>query len=503
MKHYDIVIVGSGVGLTILEYGLQSGRSCAIVENTKFGGTCLTRGCIPSKILVHPADVIREMEQAKKTGLTCKLEQLDWPEISRRVWSYIDENKRIEASLAQVKNLTVYRGTGAFTGPNTMQVSQEAGGQTEPFTADLYVLAPGGRTKVPPISGLETVGYLTSESFFGDRYPARLWKSLTIIGGGAMGAEFAHIFSAFGVTVTILEVLPNLVATEEPVVSAMLADNFRRNGIDVRTNVQIITAEKTAGGKTLTIRDQITDEVSTVESEEILVASGIRPNSDLLRTDLAGIATDSRGYIITNEYLETNRKNIYALGDINGKYQFRHKANYEADICAHNIFRPDQSRMAARYNAVPWAIYTWPQIAHVGMREQEAKELDLRYMVGVNHYSSIAMGFAMGYEENEPDDGFVKLLVGENKKILGCHVIGPHAALLVQSFVYLMNAGFRCQKPSAKERHSWPTSRRQREFTLPVCLEAGSLDPITQSMVIHPSLNELTAWVIGNLEWSE
>ena len=426
MKHYDIAIIGSGVGLTILEYALRGGRSCAIVENTKFGGTCLTRGCIPSKILVHPADVIREMEQAKKTGLTCKLEQIDWPEISRRVWSYIDESKQIESSLSDVKNLTVYRGTGAFTGPNTMLVSQEAGGQSAPFTADLFVLAPGGRTKVPPIHGLESAGYLTSESFFGDRYPDKLWKSLAIIGGGAIGVEFAHIFSAFGVKVTILEVLPTLVATEEPSISEMLASSFRRNGIDVYTHVQVVAVEKTAGGKTLTIRDQITDETTSVDCEEILVASGIRPNSDLLRTDLAGITTDARGYIVTNEYLETNRKNVYALGDINGKYQFRHKANYEAEICVHNIFRPDQSRMAARYNAVPWAIYTWPQIAHVGMLEQEAKDQGLKYMVGVNHYSSIAMGFAMGYEENDPDDGFVKLIVGENRKILGCQIGRAH-----------------------------------------------------------------------------
>ena len=503
MKHYDIAIVGSGVGLTILEYALRGGRSCAIVENTKFGGTCLTRGCIPSKILVHPADVIREMEQAKKTGLVCKLEHVDWPEISRRVWSYIDESKRIEASLTQVKNLTVYRGTGEFTSANTMQVRQEADGLTAPFTADLFVLSPGGRTKVLPISGLEAAGYLTSESFFGDCYPEKLWKSLTIIGGGAIGAEFAHIFSAFGVKVTIIEVMPNLVATEEPAISEMLASSFRRKGIDVWTNTQVIAVEKAAGRKILTIRDQETDETNAVECEEILVASGIRPNSDLLRTDLAGITTDARGYIVTNEYLETNRKNVYALGDINGKFQFRHKANYEAEICIHNIFRPDQSRMAARYNAVPWAIYTWPQIAHVGLREQEAKDQGLKHMVGINHYSSIAMGFAMGYEENDPDDGFVKLLVDENRKILGCHVIGPHAALLVQSFVYLMNASFRCQLPPKNERRSWQSPRRQSEFTSPVCLEAGSLDPITQSMVIHPSLNELTAWVIGNLAWSE
>lgn len=500
--HYDMVIVGSGVGLTILDAALQHGRTCAIIENAKFGGTCLTRGCVPSKILAYPADVIRETAKAGKIGLDYRLESLDWAAVSRRMWHYIDESKQIEASLTDVKNLTVYRGLVEFTGPQTMQVPDEAGGRIQPFQADQFVLAPGARTNVPPVAGLADSGYLTSETFFGAQFPEKPWKSLIIVGGGAIGAEFAHIFSAFGAQVTVIEMMPHLVPTEEEAISTQLEDNFRLQGINVLTGCQVVSVEPIDGGKLVSVRDGASGATRTLFGEAVFIASGSRSNADLLKVGKAGIATDARGYIITNEFLETSQKNIWALGDVNGKYQFRHKANHEADVLVHNLFRPDQSRQAAQYTSVPWAIFTWPQIAHVGLREQEVKERGVKYLVGINHYSAVAKGYAMGYDAGEPDDGFVKLIVDENMKILGAHIIGPQAAILVQSFVYLMNAGFRCQPPIRRKR-KWAAAERHIFNPFPSCPEAGTFDPITRSMVIHPSLSELTAWVVGNLEWAD
>lgn len=501
MEKYDLVVVGSGVGLTIIEEALQNGMRCAIIERGKFGGTCLNRGCIPSKVLVYPADLIREAEHADKVGVTYPAPEVSWPTIARRMWQFIDKNKKIEASLLSAEHLTVYRGTGVFTGPDTLQVPDERDGRTDPFTARLFVLAPGVRTQIPPVEGLAETGFITSETFFGPLFPVKPWKNLTIIGGGAIGLEFAHIFSAQGTQVTIVEMATRLAPTEEPEISRLLEKQLRSRGIDVITNHQAVTAGKAEVGKCLLVRDRSDASTQSICSEEIFVAAGVRSNADLLAVEKAGIATDARGYIITNEYLETSRKNIWALGDINGKYQFRHKANYEAEILAHNLFRPDLSKRSATYQSVPWAIFTDPQIAHVGLREDEIKASGIRYLVGVNHYSDIAKGYAMGYERKDPDNGFVKLLTDENMKILGVHLIGPQASVLIQSFVYLMNAGYKCSQKTRDKRRK--NSQRTIPGLFPPCTEAGSLDPIMHSMVIHPALSELTAWVIDNLEWAD
>ncbi|MHA1467276.1 MAG: dihydrolipoyl dehydrogenase family protein, partial [Promethearchaeota archaeon] len=201
---------------------------------------------------------------------------------------------------------------------------------------------------------------------------------------------------------------------------------------------------------------------------------------------------NERGWIISNEYLETSKPNIWCVGDINGLYQFRHKANYELKILKKNIF--SEEKHMVEYSSVPWAIFTYPQIGHVGMTEAEAIEKGHDVHVGIHHYSEIAKGYAMGFEDKGDDDGFVKLIADKNHKILGAHIIGPFAAILVQQFVYLMNAGFTCVEPEEDlELSVIPKHLR-------ACPEGGTLSPIENSMIIHPSLNELTAWAIGVLK---
>ena len=202
-----------------------------------------------------------------------------------------------------------------------------------------------------------------------------------------------------------------------------------------------------------------------------------------------GVKTDNHGWIITNEYLETSKQNIWAVGDANGKFQFRHKANAEADTCAKNLFNKGP-KVAMDYSAVPWVIFTDPQIGHVGMMEAEALAAGHHIYVAHKNYSTVAKGFAMGYEHGDDDDGFVKLVVDESYQLLGAHVIGPHAEMLVQPFVYLMNAGFSCQPPETREVVTIPKPQR-------ACPEGGSFLPIYRSMVVHPSLNEVAGWAIG------
>lgn len=494
MKTFDLAVIGSGSGLMILEAAAVNGMKCAIVEKSKFGGTCLTKGCIPSKMLVYPADMIREAQSAKRIGLSFAAPEIDWDTIARRMWEQINYSGDIERSLDNSDNITVLRGTAEFTGPDTMRVySTDGKGSPFEFRSARFVIAAGARSFVPPVRGLEDTGYVTSESFFGDKFPARPWNRLVIIGGGAIGAEFAHIFSAFGTKVTVIEVNERILAAEDDDISGFVAKQFMINGIDVMTGAKAVSAEKRPDCKAVTVENRAGRTV--IECDEIFVAAGLTSNADLLNTSAAGVETDSRGWIMTDPYLKTSQKNIWAIGDINGKYQFRHKANHEAEILINNLFSGTEK--AVNYSAVPWAVFTHPQVAHVGLTEKEAVKNGMKCKTAINNYSEVAGGIAMGFSENDADDGFVKIIVGEDKKILGVHIAGPSASVLVQPFVYLMNSGCECKKISRGIINRMPLLRKLK----PVCPESGTFSPISDSMVIHPSLNELTAWVFDKISF--
>lgn len=492
MKNYDFVVIGSGVGLSVLNTALNQDLECALVENDKIGGTCLTRGCIPSKVLVYPADIIREAQHANNVGVNLKLDGYDWDFISERMWSQINEGKKIKEGLSQVPNLDMYLGRGEFTSEYEMEVFDNNNESIGKFTSDRFLIASGARSLIPPIEGLEENAYLTSESFFGDKFPKKPWESLIIIGGGIIAAEFAHIFSALGTEVTIIEMLPRLVSTEEPEISRILEENYRRF-MNLLLNKRAIKVKSKRGKKKVVFVDSETEEQDEISGEEILVATGRKSNADLLKVRNTDIEVDEKQWIKTNEFLETSKKNIWCIGDANGKYLFRHKGNYEAEIVTYNIFGPEEQKRRANYSAVPWAIYSYPQIGHVGMTEQEAKDSDHKIYVAKKRYNSIAKGFAMGLAEGDPENGLVKLVIDQSYKILGANIIGPAAPVLVQQFTYLMNSGYRCEVPEEEPADVIPKEER-------ACPEAGSFMPVYNSMIIHPSLNEVAGWAIGNLE---
>jgi mycothione reductase len=490
MKKYDLIVVGSGVGLTVLGQALGAGKKVALIEDAKMGGTCLTRGCIPSKVLVYPADIIREAQHAKKVGLDIKIGNIDWELITKRVWSQIDESKGIEHGLSKASKLTVYKGIGEFIGKYEMRVKlNETGEYSDVFSGEKIVLASGGRTFIPPIKGIEEVGYVTSKSFFGEKFPKKPWKSLIIIGGGVIAAEFAHIFSAMGTKVTIIEMLPRLVPTEEPEISEILTRKFGEF-LTVSTGAKAVSTRVENGNKVVQVEFVKSGKRTEYSAEEIFVAAGRRSNADWLKVEKTGVEIDEKGWIKTNSFTETNVPNIWAIGDANGKYQFRHKANHDAEICVKNIYGSGEKR-EVDYSAVPWAIFTYPQIAHVGLTQQEAMNKGYKILVAVKMYSSVAKGFAMGLGDG--DDGLFKLIVDQSYRILGAHAIGPHAALLIQQIVYLMNSGFTCENTGDKYSYMLPKASN-------ACPEGGSFMPIYKSMVIHPSLNEVVGWAIGNLK---
>jgi mycothione reductase len=493
LKQYDLAVVGSGAGLMVLEEALSQGLRCALIEESKLGGTCLTKGCIPSKMLVYPADFIREAQHSRRFGVEVGTPSIDWNTISTRMWEQIDFHQTIEENLKQTANLTLYKGRGSFTAPDRMVIRYPDGRPEETICAEKFVIAAGARSFVPSIPGLEETGYLTSEGFFGPDFPQAPWESLVIVGSGAISAEFAHIFSAFGTKVTIIARSGRILSKEEEEISRFVARQFEKNGIQVLTDTLPVKAHQEGKTKYLTANNRITGEQTTIPCQEILIASGVQSNADTLSLEKAGVATDDQGWIPTNLYLETSQKNIWALGDINGKYQFRHKANHEAQILMENLFSGGEKK-EVNYHSVPWTIFTHPQVSRVGMTEADLREKGIPYKVAKNYYSEVVGGRAMGYREEDDDNGFVKMLVGQNKNILGVHIVGPQSSVLLQPFVYLMNAGYRCRKKLEKT-----TCAKEIEGLRILCPHLGSYAPINDSMIIHPSLNELTAWVFEKL----
>jgi dihydrolipoamide dehydrogenase len=384
--------------------------------------------------------------------------------------------------------LTVFCGVGEFVDDYTLRVKRSK--EVEDFCGEKIVIASGARSFVPPIKGLKETGYLTSDSFFGEKFPIEPWDSLIIIGGGVISAEFAHIFSAFGTKIKVVEMESRLVKTEEPQISKFLESNLKRF-IDVYTGKKAISARIEDKKKIVSIEDINSGEIEEIIAEEIFVASGRRSNADLLKPEKTGVEVNKSGWIKTNKFLETSKKNIWCIGDANGGFQLRHRANYDSEICVHNMF--NNEKLSVDYSTTPWAIYSFPQIGHVGITEKEAIDAGFQIYVGVKHYSSVAKGYAMGFERGDVDDGFVKIVVSKDRKILGAHVVGPNAALLVQPFVYLMNTGYVCPIPEVSEKG--PIKKLSHP-----CPEKGTFMPIKNSMVIHPSLNEVAAWVFGSLK---
>ena len=476
-QQFDLVVIGTGAGLMVAEAAQQRGLRVAVVEKGKFGGTCLTRGCIPSKMMVYPADLLRETERAYKVGITYEKPKVDWQAISRNVWEQIDFSKRIETSFDQMDNLVSFKGVGTFTGSHTMVVRLNAGGEAH-IRGERFLIATGAATRIPPIEGLEQVGYLTSESFFGKDYPDKPWDSLIIAGGGIIAAEFAHIFSALGTKVTVVGRNRRFLPMEDPEISDKVLWQFGQYGIDVLTGYEVIRAESTPEGKCLTARSQDGGEPISVTAQEILIATGVGPMTKALQPDKAGVEMDAQGYIRVDEYMQTSQPHIYALGDVLGDHLFRHKANYEAELIIHNLFDTGRPPRKADYRAIPWAVFTSPQVGHVGMTEEQVRKLGIRYYVGRYRYSNIAAGMAMGYRHKDGDNGLAKVILDEKRRILGVHIVGFQAAALVQPFVYLMNAGGHLGEDMA-----------------------GSILPLMRSMVIHPTLSELAAWSLETIDW--
>ncbi len=461
MERFDLIVIGSGAGALVAAQAARAGRRTAMLDQGPMGGTCLNNGCIPSKMLIHPADMVRSIKEAGALGVHARIDEIDFPLIMKRMHRVVDEGRAgMEATIRSKENLTYYQERAEFTDQYILKVGSKT------LTAPQFVIASGARSSVPPIPGLEESGYIDNISLLHLKEPPR---SLIIIGGGYIGCEFGHFFSAMGTEVTILGRGPRLLGGEEPEISERLYESLSRY-CRIFTGHEVLSVERIGENKAVSAKEGKDGQIRQFEAEEILLAAGRRSNSDILHPERTGVQTDRHGWIMVDEYLQTSKKGIWALGDATGKHMFRHTANYEARIVGHNILRAqgDVDRIATDYHAVPYAIFSHPTVAGVGMKEAEAVAQGLKVLVGRARYTDSAMGMALAEEK-----GLVKIILEEESgRILGASIIGSSAAELVQQVVYLMNT------------------------------DLQDITTIMRSQIIHPTINEVLGRAFSRLERS-
>lgn len=433
MRHFDLVIIGTGSGNSILDERFGD-REVAIVERGVFGGTCLNVGCIPTKMFVHTADVAATPAAASTFGIDESLLGVRWPDVRDRIFGRIDPiaagGKEYRERHADNRNVTVFTGDARFTGHKTLAITPNDGGPVEEITADDIVLAAGGRPVAPDVPGLADVPYYTSDTVM--RMP-QLPRRMVILGSGFIAAEFAHVFSSFGVEVTLIARSDVLLRREDRDVSDRFTE-LASGRWDVRFHRKELGVER-AGGETL-LHLEGPDGAETVVTDALLIAVGRTPNSDQLDVAKTGVTTAESGHVVVDEYQRTAVEGIWALGDISSVHELKHVANHEERVVQHNLLHPD-SPVAADHRYIPHAVFTSPQIASVGLTEQEAHEAGTRYVTATQDYAGIAYGWAM-----EDTTGFAKLLADPaTGRLLGAHIIGPQAPTLIQPLIQAMSFG--------------------------------------------------------------
>ena len=441
MQHFDLIIIGTGSGNSIPSPELAHLR-IAIVEDNLFGGTCLNVGCIPTKMFVHPAELAHATRQGGALGVHSELTAVDWLGMRERIFSRIDGIEaagRAYREGPECPNVTVFSGHARFTAPLQLSVALHSGG-TAVLTGERVVLAAGSRAHVPAIEGLPEPGNAfyssatvhTSDTIMGiDALP----KSIAILGGGYVAAEFAHIFSSFGTEVTQIVRGTGLLSDLDQDVSVLFTEKAAER-YELLLETQLRRVKMLDSGVELEVAGP--GPRKTITAELLLVATGRLPNSDTMNVAAAGIDVDDAGRVVVDDFQRTTAEGIFALGDISSAHQLKHLANHEARVVQHNLIHP-QAMMAADHRFIPAAVFSEPQIASVGLTENQAISQGLPYAVKIELYADIAAGWA-----REDDGHFLKVLADPaTGMLLGAHVVGPDAATVIQPLIHAMSFGQR------------------------------------------------------------
>jgi len=443
VKHYDIIAFGTGSSLNIVSELLNLGRpiKVAVIENDMIGGICLTRGCIPSKMLLYPAITVRRILESRRLGIEANISQINFEEIMSRTYNSIaSESREIEESLVKHPYVDLYKGNGTFVGEYTVDVNGKE------IEGDIILLCTGSKPYIPPIDGLDEVEYLTNDNFFRDL--RQLPRKFVIIGGGYIAVELGFFMAMMGSKVTIIGRKPRIMHNEEPEISELFQRDLSKY-MKLLINHEAIEVRKKGEKIIVTAENKETKDNVEVEADKILIATGRASNSDITRPEKTGVRINEKGWILTDKYLQTSKQDIWACGDANGIHMYKHKANYESQILFYNAFL--NRKVAVTYHAVPHAIFTEPEIASVGMKEKEAAE-KYDILVGYYKYENTAMGEAMMVK-----DYFAKVIVDrETYRILGAHIVGPEASILIQEIVSLMYTNDMSAIPIFRGMHIHP-----------------------------------------------
>lgn len=459
MDRFDLIVIGSGAGTHVASEAIKNDLNVALIDHGPVGGTCLNNGCIPSKMLIYPADVIRTLQDAKAVGIEGRIIRVDFQKIMGRMRSTVLNSRlKLISSIESKKGIALYKDTAEFIGDYTLKSGDRI------LAAPKIVIASGARPLIPPILGLKEAGYLDNISLLELEEPP---KSLIVIGAGYIGCEYSHFFSAIGTDVTLLGRSRRVLDNEDPEICGIIKNVLSKH-VKLYTSHEAVNVKIEGEKKVVSARNLIDSKIYSFKADEILVAAGRKPNSDILKLEKTGVETDARGWIKVNDYLETTKQGIWAIGDAIGMHMFRHTANHEAEVVAHNLFivKNHDERAKADFHAVPHAVFTHPLIAGVGLKEAEAVAGGFKVLVGRARYTDVSKGIAMA-----EDNGFVKVVVEEETgRILGCSIVGSEADALIQQIAYLMNT------------------------------EYQDITPLINSQVIHPTLNEVMTRAFSELE---
>jgi dihydrolipoamide dehydrogenase len=445
LKEYDTIAIGTGSAMYVVDSMMQRNPNikAAVIDKDEPGGICLTRGCIPSKILLYPAEVIRTIQTADEFGIEVNLRKVNFEKIMARMRSIIDGDiNSIREGLSSSPNIDYYHAPAEFVGPYTLKVEDET------IRSNMILLSIGSKPIIPPIKGLRDVGYHTSDTIL---HETKLPESLAIVGGGYIAAEYGHFFSAMGSKVTIIGRNSRFLPQEEPEVSALAKEELGKR-VTILTGYEVLEAARVDGKKKLLASNPQNGKKRTIEVQEIMIAAGRGPTTDILHPERAGIKTDSRGWLVVNEFLETSAQNVWGFGDANGRYLFKHKANYDTTIVYYNAVL--KRKVPVDYHAVPHAVFTEPEIASVGLKEKEAVEQHGQpgILIGLERYEDTAKGEAMAAKNY-----FAKVIVERaTLKILGAHIIGPQASVLIQEIINLMYTQDQSARPLLDAMHIHP-----------------------------------------------
>ena len=429
MLEFDLIVLGGGTGNIVASAAAEDGLDVALVERDRLGGTCLNRGCNPSKKLIQRANVAETVRGADALGIDASIDDIDFEQVVADVRETIEGAADAKAERAREQsNLTFYQSEGRFVDERTVEVREGSGTGGDRLTAETVVLAGGSRPMVPDaISGTEETEFLTSDD--------ALWLSdrpdrLVVVGGGYIAVELAHFFSQMGTEVVIVGHGDALVDREDPDIAARVTEIYREKH-ELHLGYRVTAISEDDGLKRVTAEDEGGEEIE-VSGDRLLLATGRRPNSDSWNVSAAGIETTEKGFVETDDYLRTSVDGVYAIGDIAGNYMFKHSGDKEAEYVLENAIR--DAGKTVKYPGMAHAIFGSPQVASLGATEDELEDED--YSTGTYAYDETALGTVL-----DDEGGFVKVLVAKDDEVLGCHIVGPEASTLIHEVSTAVAAG--------------------------------------------------------------